>query len=596
MEAPVKSVLRLYRDVVAVFPLGGARFLNLYSWLLASLAIFDAAALGLLAAVIGPITTGSPVTLPLVGTLDSMGVVWVILVICVLMVAKGAFAVLVTWWATRRIPRYEVAIGDRLFRAYITAPWRDRLKKNSADIMRFSDSGVDATVNSFVLPGATLLGEFVSLVVIIGTLAIVQPVLAVTTLVYLVLLGSVLFFAIARPVRTAGEVHVHNTIGASRLVLEIVGAMKEVSLRNKEGEVADVVANTRALSARARGNMYFFGQLPRYALEAGLIVGFVVIGGVGFLLGGIEQAIAAVALFALAGFRMAPSVIRVQSVLALMVSISEYPRRVLAELADTESSTAEVAARPSDPVPEHPRQIVVKDVEFTYSPDAASALKRVSLSIDVGSTVAFVGSSGSGKSTMVDLLISLLEPTKGTISVDGISLTDIRSDWRSRVGYVPQEVALFDATIAQNVALTWGDGFDADRVREALEKAQLWELVAARNDGINARVGERGLSLSGGQRQRLGLARALYSDPLILVLDEATSALDTNTEALVMKGLEAIGGEVTKIIVAHRLATIRHADRIFFMQEGEVLGSGTFDELVSSFPDFARQAALAGLR
>lgn len=596
MEAPVKSVLRLYRDVVAVFPLGGARFLNLYSWLLASLAIFDAAALGLLAAVIGPITTGSPVTLPLVGTLDSMGVVWVILVICVLMVAKGAFAVLVTWWATRRIPRYEVAIGDRLFRAYITAPWRDRLKKNSADIMRFSDSGVDATVNSFVLPGATLLGEFVSLVVIIGTLAIVQPVLAVTTLVYLVLLGSVLFFAIARPVRTAGEVHVHNTIGASRLVLEIVGAMKEVSLRNKEGEVADVVANTRALSARARGNMYFFGQLPRYALEAGLIVGFVVIGGVGFLLGGIEQAIAAVALFALAGFRMAPSVIRVQSVLALMVSISEYPRRVLAELADTESSTAEVAARPSDPVPEHPRQIVVKDVEFTYSPDAASALKRVSLSIDVGSTVAFVGSSGSGKSTMVDLLISLLEPTKGTISVDGVSLTDIRSDWRSRVGYVPQEVALFDATIAQNVALTWGDGFDADRVREALEKAQLWELVAARNDGINARVGERGLSLSGGQRQRLGLARALYSDPLILVLDEATSALDTNTEALVMKGLEAIGGEVTKIIVAHRLATIRHADRIFFMQEGEVLGSGTFDELVSSFPDFARQAALAGLR
>jgi ATP-binding cassette, subfamily B, bacterial PglK len=595
MEAQVRSVLALYRDVVAVFPLGGARFLNLYSWLLASLAIFDAGALGLLAAVIGPVASGTAVTLPLVGTLDSMGVVWVILVICVLMVAKGALAVLVTWWATRRIPRYEVAIGDRLFRAYITAPWRDRLKKNSAEIMRFADTGVDATVNSFVLPGATLLGEFVSLVVIIGTLAIVQPILAVTTLAYLLLLGSVLFFGIARPVRTAGEVHVHNTIGASRLVLEIVGAMKEVSLRNKESEVADVVAQTRTLSARARGNMYFLGQLPRYALESGLIVGFVVIGGVGFLIGGIEQAIAAVALFALAGFRMAPSVIRVQSVLALMVSISEYPRRVLAELADTERSTAEVNARPSGPVPPNPKNVVLDDVVFQYSADAPAALKGVSLKIPFGSTVAFVGASGSGKSTMVDLLISLLEPTEGTISVDGTSLTEVRSDWRSRVGYVPQDVALFDATIAQNVALTWGDSYDADRVRSALEQAQLWELVSAREGGIHARVGERGLSLSGGQRQRLGIARALYSDPLVLVLDEATSALDTTTEALVMSGLDAIGGGVTKIIVAHRLATIRNADRIFFMQEGEVVGSGTFDELVAKFPEFANQAALAGL-
>ena len=591
----MKAVFLLYRRVVGVFPQGGARFLNLYSWLLASLAIFDAGALGLLAITIGPVAEGAPVVLPLIGKINSIGVVWVILLICFLMVAKGALAVLVTFWATRRIPRYEVAIGDRLFRAYITAPWRDRLRKNSAEIMRFADTGVDATVNSFVLPGATLLGEFVSLIVVIGTLAVVQPILALTTLVYLLILGAILFFWIARRARKAGEVHVENTIRASRLVLEIVGAMKEVSLRNKESEVADIVEETRARSARARANLYFLSQLPRYVLESGLIVGFVLVGGVGFLLGGIDQAIAAVALFGLAGFRVAPSIIRFQSVLAQMVSISAYPERMLAELADTERANAEVAGRPTKPLPKKPERIELDDVVFRYATDAPAALDGVSLDIPFGSSVAFVGASGSGKSTMVDILLSLLEPTSGRISIDGVLMSDVRSAWRSRVGYVPQDVALFDATIAQNVALTWGQDYDPDRVRLALEQAQLWDLVTARDGGILSSVGERGLALSGGQRQRLGIARALYSDPLVLVLDEATSALDTATEALVTAGIDAIGGGVTKIVVAHRLATIRHADRIFFMRDGEIVGSGTFDELVAGIPEFAHQAALAGL-
>ena len=236
----MKAVLNLYRDVVRAFPAGGRRFLNLYAWLLASLAIFDAAALGLLALVIGPIAAGQPVVLPVVGQLDEFGVVMAILIICLLMVAKGVLAVTFTWWATRRIPRFEVAIGDRLLRAFLAAPWRDRLRKNSNDIMRLADSGVDVTINAFALPGATLLGEVVSLVTVIAALGIVTPVIAATTLVYLLILGAVLFFWIARHARRAGEVNVENSIRTSRLILEIIAAMKEVTLRNKEPEVAEV--------------------------------------------------------------------------------------------------------------------------------------------------------------------------------------------------------------------------------------------------------------------------------------------------------------------------------------------------------------------
>lgn len=578
-----------------MFPAGGRRFVLVYGWSLASLALLDVAALGLLAALIGPVAAGQPVILPFIGELDTTGLVLAVLLICILMVLKSVLAVAITKWGVRRIARYEVAIGDRLFRGYINAPWITRLRRNSADMLQFSDSGVNATVNSFVMPGSTLISEAVSLFAVIATLAVAQPLLALLTLLYMFALGGLLHFWSAKRARAVGETYLDAAVRTGRFVLEIVGAMKEVTLRNKEDVVSEVVKKSRTRTATARAEMAFLQGIPRYALEAGLVGGFVLVGGIGYLAGGVEQAISAIALFGLAGFRIAPSVVRAQTVVSGMISNLPIAKRLLDEMSDTELAAQAATSQTVVSVPDEARRISFEKVSFRYARDDEPAIRDVSFDIELGSTVALVGESGAGKSTIVDLILGLVEPSDGRVVLDGIPLSDMRHAWRERVAYVPQEVALFDATIAQNVALTWSDDADPDRVRVALERAHLWDVVEGRYGGIDAKIGERGLALSGGQRQRLGIARALYNDPLILVMDEATSALDTKTESAVTDSISDLQSEVTVIVVAHRLSTIKHSDRIFFLRKGEVAGSGTFKELVAQFPDFAEQAQLAGL-
>nr|WP_243751888.1 ABC transporter ATP-binding protein [Leucobacter weissii] len=576
-------------------PADARRFLGFYSAALAVLAVFDAAALGLLALIIAPLSQGAAVSLPLVGDLDTAGVVWAIAVICLLMMSKAIVSVVLLRWATRGFARYELELGDRLFAGYLRAPWEERLGKNSADLVRLVDNSVAITISNFLLPGATLLGEAASLVAVIAVLAIAQPLVAVITLVYLGLIGLVLYLWIARHARAAGKITLSYALKNSRLITEMVGALKEIALRGKFGEVAAVLSANRRTTTRARANVQFLGQVPRFVLDAGIVGGFLLIGGTSFLLGGAASALTAVALFALAGFRMAPSVIRFQTIMSQMNATSAHARRVADEIDGSEHAARRAAPERNADFPADPRAIEVQDLSFRYAGSAVDALTEVSFTIPFGQTVAFVGESGSGKSTMIDLLLGLLSPSSGGISVDGIPIPELGRAWGSRVGYVPQEVSIFDGTVAQNVALTWGDDIDPDRVRSALERAQLLPLVERRPGGIDGAVGERGLSLSGGQRQRLGIARALYGEPRVLIMDEATSALDAETEATISDAVAALRGSTTVILVAHRLSTVRQADRLFYLEHGRLAAHGAFDELVREVEGFRRQARLSGL-
>lgn len=593
----MKALWRTLRELVPLLPKAGRRYLKFYSWFVGLLALLDAFSLGLLAVVITPLLSGKSLDLPLFGTVDTAGLVWILVLICVVVILKGILASLIQYHATRRFASFELGIGDRLLDAYLAAPWVERLKRNSADVVRLADWGIANTIAGVLLPAASLIGEATTFIVVFLVLVVAQPAIALTALIYLGLVGLALYFWVSRRSQVAGRVNRDYSYTVSRLLTEMIGALKEVTLRNKSSEVAAVVHANRVRTSRARANIQFLNLVPRYILESAVIGGLVLVGAVGFVTGGgLTAAITAVSIFSLAGFRMAPSITRFQAVIGTTTANLPHAQNVIADIRNMERQNEEArGGLDTGHLPEHPSTLELENVTFSYSPESPDALHDVSLSVPFGSTVAFVGSSGAGKSTLVDLILGLIDPTTGSITIDGTPLRHVASAWHSRVGYVPQDVSLFDGTVGQNVALTWSDDVDPIRARAALEQAQLWDVIAGRDGGLDGTIGERGLALSGGQRQRLGIARALYVDPYVLVMDEATSALDTATEAAVATAIRELHGKVTVILVAHRLSTIRHADRIYFMADGRIAASGTFDELVKTVPAFAEQAALAGM-
>lgn len=594
----------LWRTLVALFdvlPRGAKPFYTWYSVCTAALAILDTAALGLIVLSVTPLASGSPIVLPLIGEIPEAATVWVVVVVCALFILKGVLAVILHWFATRRFARYELEVGDRLFRAFTRKSWEDRSALSTAEITRIVDGSMANTNLGFILPLSQVPGNALTFVSVLGVLVLSQPLTALIAVVYLSLISVLLLKVVTKRTRLAGQHNRKFGYRVATVMTEMMEALKEVTLRGKLDEVGAEVNRLRRRATTARANISFLGIVPKYSFEAALIGGFLLIGGTSYLLGGINAAVVSISLFAATGFRMIPAMNGIQASINAASANEVYAKDVIRELSRVakeeraaSDSLATTTARESIPLPSDPRELRLREVSFRYPGAERDVLRDVSLTIPFGSRFAVVGPSGAGKSTLIDIALGLSRPTGGSITIDDLPLDSVLAQWRSRVGYVPQKVALFDASIAQNVALTWTDEFDEDRVRTVLAQAQLDELLL-RPGGIHERIGERGLAISGGQQQRLGIARALYADPLVLVLDEATSALDTATEGRVTEAMRALQGEVTFVTIAHRLATIRDYDQVCYLSDGLVGGIGTFEDVVAAVPDFEIQARLAGL-
>ena len=506
-------------------------------------------------------------------------------VVLVTFIAKGVLALVYLRWSIGTALAAEARTASRLLSAYLDAPYVWHLRQASSDLQSRVQEGTQRVFRDALVSVVGAAADVVLVVAVSGALLLVQPQTTLVAAAYFALVAVGYQRLIHGRAAIAGDALVADAGLAFQAVQQGLDGIKTVKLGHHQHYFVDQYESARERSVRNLQTLMLLYQTPRYYLEIALVLGVAVMAMALFATESTTAAVASLGLFLAAGFRVLPSLNRITIARSAAESAVSTARRLIEDLDSLEAVTE---VRHDGDLPES-AAIELVEVSFRYVPSESPILDRINLRIDPGTSVAFVGASGAGKTTLVDLMLGLLDPTSGTIRIGGRPLPDVRGSWQRAVGYVPQDSVILDGPFRSNVAFGLRpEEIDEDAVALAIRQAQLEDLVAGLPDGLDTRLHEGGSRLSGGQRQRVAIARALYGRPTALVLDEATSSLDSHTEALITDTVDGLAGSMTLITVTHRLNTVRRCDRIFVLNRGVVAASGTFDELSASSPTFQR--------
>jgi len=485
-------------------------------------------------------------------------------------------------------------VSSRLFSRILSQPYEFIKDNSSQSILYMVTQGVNSLILGIVGSVVQIVSETSLLLVMLIGLFIIEPTIAIGAFIYFALIAIIQNRILGRKAIHLGSTGADATVNANRKIVEAVGLFREIYVRQAFDLYYETVASLRNLSASVTARLNFFPYINKYTLEVSLVVGAILLSASQFLLTDAVTAITTLAIFLAAATRVSPAILRLQQgLIGIKSNIgSATPTlELLAALrAPSASNVSETPART------YTAEIQFRDVSFTYTNASNIVINRVSLEIFKGEFIALIGPSGGGKTSLVDLLLGLLEPQTGEISIRGLRPNVFIRKYPSRVGYVAQDSTLLDGSIRENLTFGLRKNFSDQELFNTLELVSLNDFVKKLPKGLDELVGERGTLLSGGQRQRMNLARAVITNPEILILDEATSALDVETENQIITAIDSIRESRTIIVIAHRLSTVLNADKIFFIKEGQILGSGKFDALRRALPDFDRQAELAGYR
>jgi ATP-binding cassette, subfamily B, bacterial PglK len=468
----------------------------------------------------------------------------------------------------------------KLLKAYLEVPYTFHLNHNTAGLINSITFETYRFCSEFLLP---LLQGIASLVV----LAVIVALLAKTDLLFLVMVLGVLlpvfylFYAIRSRVSHWGQEGSVAYEEVIQIVNHSLGGVKETRVIGCEPYFMGQMEQECKRLKDAATSFHSVQKLPRILIEAMLVIVLVAFVCLSLASGnGKDDLIAILGVFAVAAIRLMPAAGQFLSSMN-QVQNSTYSLNVIySALKQVDGKQQSLSLQAAEPL-QFENQVELRNISYTYPEGSERALDRIWLKLKKGQSIALIGKSGAGKTTLVDVILGLLTPQTGDIWVDGVSIYDDLRAWQKLIGYIPQSIFLIDDTVARNIAFGVPDHLiDSEKLERAIEAAQLGEMIRQLPEGLQTLVGERGVRLSGGQRQRVGIARALYHEREILVLDEATSALDSETEALVSEAIQSLSGRKTLIIIAHRLTTVQHCDCVYLLEQGRVVQSGSYQNVV----------------
>jgi ABC-type multidrug transport system fused ATPase/permease subunit len=514
-----------------------------------------------------------------------------------LLVGKTIISVLVTRRTLLFLANQSAEITKRIINKVLSQPLSKVYSRGTHELHSVLGQGVSG-ITLGILGVASTLAADGSLLLILGIgLLVLSPTVGLSSIVFFGSVAVVLHFVLRNYANRVGKTVLEAEINTNRLISDALDLYRELYVRDQRGRYAQDISDIRKASAKSQAEMTFLPNISKYVIEIAVILGSVVITAIQFLTQTATAALASLGLFLIAGGRIAPALMRLQQSVMAIESKSANLQATLETIEIFESFANTKPGKQSNlsqPTSFRPL-ISMKDVCFAFD-DQGVFLNHINLEVEEGSLVAVVGPSGSGKTTLINVLLGLLPVTSGSIEISGTSPQASVSKWPGSIAYVPQEVKIVKGTFRENIELGL-PGFSGDRATflHAVEKSFLGNLLSEMPAGAETNIGESGFQLSGGQRQRLGLARAFYTNPKLIILDEATSALDSSTEEDISLSLRGLHGEVTILVIAHRLSTVRDADKVVYLSEGKILASGTFDQVRDQIPDFDQQAKLMGL-